>query len=359
MELRMSKKTTILGAILALCQVLAAQNFEIKITDNLSVGNCKAFECVALMAHLADFEEYNGNDQTGLIAVYDDYFKPFLKNKKVKKSISYFKKCKSFYGFSYDAVASLGTYLSPDCHSFRVSDEIVAEKIDQRCHNLKELLNAVSTFYDETDFGSFYESHYDIYEQISEIWILHKEDLINAIENVQKYYNVTTNKVFISSSALNYYGNYGMSFYDGENTFFEPKYCTGYYDDNLVIHELSHPYSNPVADKVFKNPEVNRYMTEQFKGERKKLMLQQAYGNAYINFIELINRANVIAILRNYNKNETAMNSINYDKARGFSEIQEVAEILELYRKGDYEFFMDFAPVLEEEFIKIIPDFQK
>ena len=335
-------------AMLASAAFCCAKEYRADISKYLSVGTSQSYECVAVMAHLAGFEEFNKEDTTGKIASYDEYFKPYLKNPKVKKSLSYIKKLRRS-GFSYDAIGSAGTYLNTDCHSYRVDYDILKKYLDPRCGNPEKLLNAVSTFYDETHFEEFYDSNISFYGQTAQIWLSHSKDLQKAIEEVQKYYKSETNKVFISSSILNYNNNFGTSFNDGKNVYFEPKYCAFYYDDWLIVHELSHPCTRPVVDELYKNPEIKKYFESHFNGSRAKIMKKQAYGTPYISFNELINRANEIAVLQNYLPDTYVKQVIKRYIENGFTEIELVLDILQPYRTGNYASLMDFEPILEKE----------
>lgn len=347
----MIKKLIFTVAVIASASFCFAKEYKIDISKYLCVGTSQSYECVAVMAHLSGFNEFNLEDDTGLIASYDEYFKPYLKNPKVKKSLSHIKKIR-MRGFAYDAIGTAGTYLNPDCHSYRVDYDILKEYMDPRCGNPKKLLKAVSTFYDETHFEDFYNSNIAIYEQIAQTWLDQSQDLQKSIDEVQKYYKTETNKVFISSSILNYNNNFGCSFNDGKNVYFEPKYCAFYYDDSLVVHELSHPYTGPIVDLLYKNPEIKKYFDSQFKGPRAELMKKQAYGTPYMNLNELINRANEIAVLQNYLSDNYIKNVIARYETCGFTELELVIDILQPYRTGNYSSLMEFEPILEKELVE-------
>ena len=136
---------------------LAAQtansDYTVKLTDKITIGTRKSFECAATIAHLAGFDEYNYEDSD--YSAYDEYFSKYLNDKRVKKAISHYKKLNMF-GFSYDAVANIAVYINPDCHTFRVNDkEILKKNIQERCGDPKKFLKILADFYDATSFETF------------------------------------------------------------------------------------------------------------------------------------------------------------------------------------------------------------
>ena len=145
-----------------------------------------------------------------------------------------------------------------------------------------------------------------------------------------------------------------MSFTDGENVYFEPKFCALNYglSINLIVHELSHPNSNPLAIKLYENPNIYTAIEKNFSD---KIEIQQSmgYGNIYTYIIELINRANTISIMQQFCSESEIQNCINYDKNTcRFDEIEIVIEILENYKKGSYNNIMEFEPELERLLIE-------
>lgn len=347
------KRFSVLCFVLLFANLCFAKEYRIDVSESLSVGTSEAYECVAVMAHLAGFEEFNGESYAEVITQYDEYFLPYLINPKVKRALNHFRRIRNT-GFSYDAIASAGTYLNPNCHSYRVDYPTLNKYLDNRCGNPRQLLKAVSTFYDETNFDAFYNSRVIYYRQYADVYLEHADEMLKAIEEVKKYYKAPTGKVFISSSILNYNNNFGTSFNDGQNMYFEPKYMANYYSDSLLIHELSHPFSNPVVDELCKNKEVMKYFRSQFKGSKKALMERMAYGTVQTYMYELFNRANETCIMQNYQDIRTVYCNMAYNKSYRFSEIEDVVKILQSYRKGNYASYESFLPDLEKGILDMI-----
>lgn len=140
-----------------------------------------------------------------------------------RQQLKLFKNLYQTTGFSYDAVVSLGTYLKPDCNGYRTDIKTVEKNIESRCQNPKQLQKVVYAFYKATNFDSFYESQLSFYEENAQKFLEQKDSLVACLENLENYYNIQLNKVFISFSPLNGPNNYGIDFCDGKNTYFEPR----------------------------------------------------------------------------------------------------------------------------------------
>ena len=331
-----------------------SSEYSIQLNDKITIGTRRAYECTATIAHLAGFQEFNRADFQLNYQAYDEYFAKYLKDKRVENAISYFNNLRSFRGFSYDAVADIATYLSSDCHSLRCSEENAKKNVQSRCGDPKKLQQVIADFYDATDFERFYESQIPVYEQAVQILYANKDIMITGVNELEKYYRTQVNGIFISVSFLTGHNNYGTSFNDGKNTYFEPQYGAGYFDANTFIHELSHPFSNKAVDQIMKNKKLMKLVKKDFKGEKKKVMEDQAYGSADIYLYELFNRANTNNILKGFCDDVYVAMSIVNDKRRRFDEIQEVTDLMDRYRLGSYKDIYEFMPELEKEYIKIL-----
>lgn len=337
--------------------ISSAEIVEVKnvVSDDLELKISSAFECVAMIAHLAGFDEYSGNNSNGAISRYYDYFKPYLEQPKTEAAIKLFQSLRRSQGFSYDAVASLATAMNPDCHSWRTDFETVKKNLDSRCVNPEKILKVVADFYDETNFAAFYAQESENYKKLVADNSNKLDSIVTGIEKVKSYYNTEVSKVTISFSYLTGTGNYGCSFKEGDKLFFEPKYWSNAmqnFDPGLIVHELSHPSSNPVAELLYSNPDIKNYIDKNMVGEKLKKMQSMAYGNGYIYMIELLNRANTIAIMQEFCSDEICQHQIDYDKNTCmFTEVDFMVEILQKYKTGEYEHLLEFKDVLEKDFL--------
>lgn len=351
-------KKTIL-ALLALTTFvttpLAAQKtseYRVQLNDKISVGARESFECIATIAHLAGYKEYN--DQYTDYSAYDNYFSRYSSDKRVVKAISYFKKLKKS-GFSYDALANMAVYTNPDCHSLRITDKkILKENIQKRCGDPEKMIKILSDFYDATDFDSFYQSQIPVYESAVQVLLNNSETIITGIKAYEKYFRTEVKGVFISVSPIIGSNNYGTCFADGKDMYYEPHYSTGYFDTNVFIHEMSHPQTQFIVDEIAKNKEIMKLVSKSFTGEKKEILEKQAYANPYTYIIELFNRANTINILKEFTDDTYVAMSINLDKKNRFDEIAEVTDLLDKYRLGSYKNQLEFLPEIEEGYLEIL-----
>ena len=344
----------ILLGIFAIFPLAANQGTEyrIQLNDKISIGARKSFECIATIAHLAGFEEYN--QQYTDYSAYDNYFSRYSSDKRVGKAISYFKKLRTT-GFSYDAMANMAVYTNPDCHSLRVTDKkVLDDNIQKRCGNPEKMIKILADFYDATDFDSFYQSQIPVYENAAQILLNNKETIITGVKEYEKYFRTEIKGLYISVSPIIGQNNYGTSFTDGKDIYYEPHYCSGYFDPNLFIHEMSHPQAQYIVDEIVKNKEIMKLVNKTFTGEKKEILKLQAYSNSETYINELFNRANTINILKAFTDDAYVSMSIFSDKLNRFDEIAEVTELLDKYRLGSYKNQLEFLPEIERGYIEIL-----
>lgn len=353
------KKTILSFLLLSTLAVssLAAKSpdseYKIEISDKITIGSSRAYECVATIAHLAGFPEFNIRQYSDDFANYDEYFKKYLNNQDVAQAILYFQKLRNENQFAYDSVASIGTYLSDDCHSFRTSYKNVKKYLEPRAGDPKKIKEVVAAFYEATDFDVFYQSQMSAYEKSLQPLYSNKDELIKGLECFESYYKTNVNKINITVSVLNGNNGYGTSFNDGKKLYFEPKLCPGY-SANFIFHELSHPLSNALVDKIVKNKIIMDYVEADFTGAKKQIMQSMAYPTTKVYLCELFNRANTMNILKGFCDSDYITRMMTMDKGERFDEIFEVVDLLDKYRLGDYKNIEAFRPELEKGFIEIL-----
>ena len=340
--------------IFAIVPLIANQNneYRIQLNDKITIASRKSFECIATIAHLAGFNEYNQPDTD--YSAYDNYFRQYSNDKRVENAISYFKKLRKT-GFSYDALANIAIYINPDCHSLRITDKAVLKaNIQKRCGDPEKMIKILADFYDATNFDSFYKSQIPVYEKAATVLVKNKDTIITGVKEYEKYFRTEVKGLYISVSPIIGSNNYGTSFTDGKDIWYEPHYCVGYFDANIFIHEMSHPQTQYIVDELAKNKEIMKLVQKTFKGDKKAIMLQQAYSNPYTYIIELFNRANTNNILKGFTDDLYVAKSIATDRKYRFDEIAEVTELLDKYRTGSYKNQLEFLPEIEKGYIEIL-----
>jgi len=336
--------------------LLFAKDYRVPVNEDITIGVSQAFECVAMMAHLAGFEEYNGEDNYNVVEIYDSYFNDYLNDKIVKKSLDYFNMLREKKGFSYDAVAIVGTYLSEDCHSYRLKTSQVQKIFDKnyaRTGDAKKLLKVISDFYDATDFESFFNMQTQYHRDTVSYLLNSKSDIIASVDEFKKYFRLDSCKININTSVLNYTGNYGTSFVDGDTFIFEPKYAAYYFDGSTFIHELCHPYTRNSYQVLLRNPQIKEYVKSCYTGHRAYVMKQSAYGTSESFFNELINRSSELSMVKRLNPLHYVI-MLQYYKLKGFYELEDIIAILDNYYDGNYNCYDDFIPELEKGILDLI-----
>ena len=123
-------------------------------------------------------------------------------------------------------------------------------------------------------------------------------------------------------------------------------------DTNLIIHEFSHPYCNPLIDKYWSSISAKAKDIFQTVGEQ---MAEQAYGQPEIMMYETLVRSCTISYLRTHNQQEWVEPYIVHAESKGFILVRAVVEALERFENESekYKNLEGFMP----EIIKVINNF--
>lgn len=340
---------------------------KISIDENFTLSVGMANECVGTICWLAGFDEYQPQNEDFLYLKQfnKSYFEQYKNDKAVKKAIRYYKKLRR-KGFSYDAPAQFATYITPDCHFWRTDYENVKKMASDRNKmanhdtfgNLDELLKVTADFYDAVDYAHFYKTYSKFYKRLLQL-DEYNTNLIKNIEiNYAEYFHQPMDRTVLNFSIFEDNNNYGCHFYDGEKSYFEPKYSSGLLQNlygylSIIVHELCHPVSNVVAEKMYENPKIKAYLNNYITGNRKKTLASYAYGSNDNYLYELITRANTIRVLSRFmNEDYVYNNCIVYDIQQGFDAVIDVAEMVKEYESGEYNNFEDFETRLTELYIQ-------
>lgn len=342
---------------------------KIQLDENFTLTVGMANECVATICFLAGYAEYQPDEYAdfSLTETTKDYFDKYKNNKKVQKAIQYYKKLRRIQ-FSYDAPAQFATYITPDCHNWRTDYENVKAMCNHRNSQARyntfgdvdKLLKVTADFYDETDFAGFYQSNIEIYNLMLRTVKSHSNSLKSIEKNYAEYFHQQMGKTVLNFSVFDANNNYGCHFSDGENTYYEPKYGASIinsFHENIgvIVHELCHPVSNAVAEKIALDPKIDAYLNTYLDENRRKILRDHAYEGNSVYMCELITRANTVRILSKFMDEDYVYNDcIVYDIQRGFDAVTEVAELVKDYEEGSYENFAKFEDRLRELYIEKI-----
>lgn len=334
-------------------QKVPYSEYQLQISDKLYVGSSESFECLATIAHFAGFEEYNQTEYGIDYSTWDSYFSKYLDNKDVNAAINYFKKLR-IKDFSYDAIANASSYITPDCHSLKYETKLIKKYMQKRCGDPEKMVYYVSKFFDATNFDSFYQSQIENYKNICQTYIDNAEILNSAIYEIENYFKKEIDTVYISVSEIIGYSNYGNSFYDGNVTHFNPHYCSTNFNINLFIHELCHPFTSEIVEKVMKNKELNDAVNKRLSKNLEKKLAQDAYPGVFGYLNEMLNRANTIVILNKFLDENQLTSALLNDYSCGFLDIFSVYTLFTEYQNGNYQNQLEFSPYFEEKLIETL-----
>jgi hypothetical protein len=303
-------------------------------------------ELMSIVFRLAGAEEYVNNDIKIYTTEIDKYFKPF-KNHKV---IKFIKKIRTKNGVSYDAVMSMAVHIEIEKGNVKLKDNIDTNSLDIRWGEDRDKFVAyLNDFYKTSGFNIFFKKNIALYNKAQTNF----EVVLKTIDFdwFKKYYGEIPQINFnLILSLSNGGGNYGPSiaFKDGTQNIYsiigawevDSSGCPKYSNDmaELVIHEFSHSFCNPLIDENYSQMKEN---AEKFYELVKVKMQKQDYKEAKTMLYETLVRASVIKYLQSHTDtvyvNKDYINtSIAYENFFGFVWISPLIDLLSLYENGDY-----------------------
>lgn len=220
---------------------------------------------------------------------------------------------------------------------------------------VEELLCLLNEFEKEIDFVSFYNkerSYYDFYlEKARQVTEAHP-----YVDLLEQEYGKEQGSYQLMISAL-MKGNFGIQFED-EKTKQAHLYavlttCGFSISPNILFHEFSHPFINPLTEKY-----ADLVAIYQEAYERLKPYKLPGFGSGYGDWQECVNehlvRAMVIHLLRKCNLHEEAKEQLRQDLYCGYKYIPLLLENYEYYDKNreTYPDFETYYPELLKVFSK-------
>lgn len=311
----------------------------------------KNTEFFSAVARTAGAREYVNNSYRDYAVRIDSAAAPY----KNHPAIELFNRIRNRHGFSYDAVASFGLSLdvsgnkvrfNPDFDYVAMQDRITPEEADS-------LIPLLDDFYRAIDFDRIYEESMPMYNKAIEAFNRMQANV--DFDWLSHYYGFDYNALTAGLSFLNF-GNYGMTEKrkDGTDHSFmligtqtrngEPDYSGC---ESLIIHEGSHPISNPLIEKLL--PQLNSNSDSIAKHFATELQ-SQAYAGARTVLCETMVRTAecryALDHIRNQNDSIKAWLRIRNDKANGFLFIEDFVKALDRYEanRDKYPTLADFMP---------------
>jgi hypothetical protein len=124
-----------------------------------------------------------------------------------------------------------------------------------------------------------------------------------------------------------------------------PLFDEVYLEQDMVIHEFSHNYANPVVEKYLR--ELAAVESRVYLPVKEKVR-EEGYATFQAFMYELIVRSTTFRIVENLYGEDRALELLEYEKTVGFGSVAEVAESLKRFEKQRkiYPTFEDYFPEL-------------
>lgn len=213
----------------------------------------------------------------------------------------------------------------------------------------KELIN----FYNETHCDSFFlTQNIFLKKMISTVKnSFSRKDIIQVIEN---YFGIhKTAKYNVTLSPLIHSGGFAIERTDKSELYALigasgvkdsfPIFDKVYLEQDMVIHEFSHNYSNPIVDRFM--AETKKFENNLFPSVREKVK-QEGYTTWESFMHELIVRATTIRIVEKIYGTEAATELTDYEKSVGFDYVTYIVKELKIYesQRDKYKTLTEFYP---------------
>ena len=118
-------------------------------------------------------------------------------------------------------------------------------------------------------------------------------------------------------------------------------------DMNLIVHEFSHPYCNPLIEANWSS--ISAKSNEVFN-EVRDIMVRQAYGNPITMMCETLVRSCSIRYMLSHNQKNLVNQRLEYEESKGFIMVRYLIKTLEEreIEAVQYASLADFMPVIIE-----------
>ncbi len=257
-------------------------------------------------------------------------------------------------GYTYDAIPSSIYHFN---ENFELRDDIEINEFTMKRssgqENLEKLMVYLKAFRMDSDFDSYFLENKEEYIKMMDKGH-HMLTSHNVEEVVESFYGkpIQNSIITITPYAKNAYGvSIGL-----KTGSLEVLPTLGVYDDeeiflNVLVHEISHTYVNPLTAKQGEILDE----TEGLYAPIEKVMSSQAYTTWETTINEHIVRASTAIILRDILGETAYENALARDRERGFEYIDEIVESVSYYteNRDKYPTFQDYHPELMKVFLEI------
>ena len=320
-------------------------------------------ELMGLLWRLAGADEYSQCEVGTIVDSADKYFASMMNHRAVKLAKQYYQQ-----GIAYDAVTGYANQLIINDLGMILFDSDYLEgsntSFDRWSDKQKnDMLSALNDFYETSKFHDWFVSTY-----------VEQQQAIASFKQVcnmdytwfDRYYgeNDKISSRIILSFMIGNHNNgislkrkdgtllltpvYGSLYQNGENVKFGG-------DMNLVVHEFSHPYCNPL---IYANWSSISSKSEEVFNRVRFIMESQAYSDAKTMMCETLVRSSAISYMKTHNLGYLVGKTLAYEESNGFIMVRYLVKTLEKREQdaAKYATLSDFMPVLIEAINNFNPD---
>lgn len=223
--------------------------------------------------------------------------------------------------------------------------------IELFCKHLKD-------FYQKSKFHEFFTSHHSFYDSLV-------NDMTNTlrgkniIPEFESYFGTSFNSYTLILCPLYLDGGFSVKLTKKGKTdiygIIGPKQSSIHYplfnkNNTLIIHELAHPFSNPVIEKAYSEFEKDTCLYRLIKTDMKK----EGYQGWKAVLIETFNRANEIELTRQVYGESEADSLLSAYKEKKYIYLDVIIPVLKIYKnnRSKYPTINTIATLLINEFKK-------
>lgn len=222
------------------------------------------------------------------------------------KAVKYYNQLSQWF-YGSPPLAFIIHYSTPDFKQiipFNHEDSIVLHYAEKR-DSLQQFVKLLHDFYEQSHFHDFYTAHHGFYEKVTAPVkaIADSKDFAGMME---KHFGMASAGYHIILSPLQMDAGFGHTLTvpkgDDQYAFVGPKTDSKGMPDfdndvlfrDLVVHEFSHAFCNPLVDKYYRQLEKDTCLFTPIK----KAMKAQGYNSWQACLYELLTRANEIVLNR-------------------------------------------------------------
>ncbi|MEW6128960.1 MAG: DUF4932 domain-containing protein [Acidobacteriota bacterium] len=309
-------------------------------------------ELLSIVARLAEFEEYSGNDFKLYVDEVNRHFAKYKQHAVVQQML----KVRQQNGVGFDAVMNMAVHLSPPpelAPRVAFTDKIPDRRWGKA--DAEEFTRLLRQFYKDADCENFFKAHSELYNTAEQRF----QQLLNKVDFdwYKRFYGEVPGGTFnLYIGLLNGGGNYGPKvvhpkgeedLYAIIGTWQMDKEGMPLYNERLlstIIHEFNHSFINHL---VYANEAALKNAGEKIYPPVREKMQKLAYGNWQVMMLESLVRAAVARYLFEHEQ-ESANKEVIQQRNIGFLWMSELFALLGAYEnnRASYPTFRSFMPMV-------------